>query len=128
MFVKKGRQRFMSISSNNNNNNCEERLCEQLDLAAKGVYVLINDLDTMSRMVKRLNVEVEHRKVVAEVCVRNGKSEILLKQVMRDFHEHESSFLEQLEELEGHIYLCFLTTNRSRRLVVQQITDKKVKH
>ncbi|KAH1120200.1 hypothetical protein AAZX31_17G246500 [Glycine max] len=128
LFVKKGRQRFMSISSNNNNNNCEERLCEQLDLAAKGVYVLINDLDTMSRMVKRLNDEVEHRKVVAEVCVRNGKSEILLKQVMRDFHEHESSFLEQLEELEGHIYLCFLTTNRSRRLVVQQITDKKVKH
>jgi len=101
-----------------------ERVCEELDLAAKGVYIVINDLDTMSRMVKRLEDEVEHRKVVAEVCVRNGKWEIL-KQVMREFHERESSFMEQLEELEGHIYLCFLTTNRSRRLVLQTITEKK---
>ncbi|KAH1214699.1 UPF0496 protein [Glycine max] len=122
LFVKRGRERFRSSYCD------DEKLCEQLDVAAKGVYVLSNDLDTMSRMVKRLHDEVEHRKVVAEVCVRNEKSEILLKQVMRDFHEHESSFLEQLEELEGHIYLCFLTTNRSRRLVVQEITDKKVKH
>ncbi|KAL5129300.1 UPF0496 protein [Glycine soja] len=119
LFVKRGRERFRSSYCD------DEKLCEQLDVAAKGVYVLSNDLDTMSRMVKRLHDEVEHRKVVAEVCVRNEKSEILLKQVMRDFHEHESSFLEQLEELEGHIYLCFLTTNRSRRLVVQEITDKK---
>lgn len=105
-------------------NSSYERLCEQLDVAAKGVYILINDLDTMSRMVKRLHDEVEHRKVVAELCVRNGKCEIL-KQVMREFGEHESSFLDQLEELEGHIYLCFLTTNRSRRLVVQEIVEKE---
>ncbi|XP_020206487.1 UPF0496 protein At1g20180 [Cajanus cajan] len=101
-----------------------ERLCEQLDVAAKGVYILINDLDTMSRMVKRLHDEVEHRRVVAQVCVRNGKCEIL-KQVMREFCDQESSFLELLDELEGHVYLCFLTTNRSRRLVMQEITEKK---
>ncbi|TKY57609.1 UPF0496 protein [Spatholobus suberectus] len=116
LFVKRARERVRSRSS--------ERLCEQLDVAAKGVYILINDLDTMSRMVKRLHDEVEHMKVMAGVCVRNGKYEIL-KQVMREFHEHESSFLEQLEELEGHIYLCFLTTNRSRRLLVQQILEKE---
>ncbi|KAK7382929.1 hypothetical protein VNO78_28593 [Psophocarpus tetragonolobus] len=99
-----------------------ERVCEQLDVAAKGVYIMINDMDTMSRMVKRLQDEVEHRKVIASVCVRNGKWEIL-KQVMKEFHEHQSGFVDQLEELEGHIYLCFLTTNRSRRLLVKQITD-----
>ncbi|ESW32629.1 hypothetical protein PHAVU_001G003900 [Phaseolus vulgaris] len=101
-----------------------ERVCEQLDVAAKGIYIVINDLDTMSRMVKRLEDEVEHRKMVAEVGARNGKWEIV-KQVMREFHERDSSFVEQLEELEGHIYLCFLTTNRSRRLLVQTITEKK---
>ncbi|KAG6704758.1 hypothetical protein I3842_07G148700 [Carya illinoinensis] len=97
-----------------------ERLSVQLDVAAKGVYILINDFDTMSRMVKRLNDEIEHRKAVADVCVRNGKSEIL-KEVVREFHVHESSFLEQLEELEEHIYLCVLTINRSRSLVIQEI-------
>ncbi|KAF5455734.1 hypothetical protein F2P56_025281 [Juglans regia] len=97
-----------------------ERVSGQLDVAAKGVYILINDFDTMSRMVMRLNDEVEHRKSVADVCVRNGKSEIL-KEVVREFHVHESSFLEQLEELEEHIYLCVLTINRSRSLVIQGI-------
>ncbi|XP_041019668.1 UPF0496 protein At1g20180-like [Juglans microcarpa x Juglans regia] len=97
-----------------------ERVSVQLDVAAKGVYILINDFDTMSRMVMRLNDEVEHRKAVADVCVRNGKSEIL-KEVVREFHVHESSFLEQLEELEEHIYLCVLTINRSRSLVIQGI-------
>ncbi|KAK7280774.1 hypothetical protein RJT34_25841 [Clitoria ternatea] len=118
--VKRVRERF-------NTSSCE-RLCEQLDVAAKGVYILINDLDTMSRMVKRLHDEVEHWKVVAEVCVRNdGKCEVL-KQVMKDINERECGFLDQLEELEDHIYLCFLTTNRSRRLVVQQIMEKQKIH
>ncbi|KAE9620962.1 hypothetical protein Lal_00019563 [Lupinus albus] len=101
-----------------------ERLYNQLDVAAKGVYILVNDLDTMSRMVKRLHDEVEHWKMIADVCVKNMKGEIL-KQVLGDFNEHESSFLEQLEELEEHVYLCFLTINRSRRQVMQEIMDKE---
>ncbi|XP_027330154.1 UPF0496 protein At1g20180 [Abrus precatorius] len=118
LFMKKTKRARESLSTSSS-----ERLCEQLDVAAKGIYILINDLDTMNRMVKRLHDEVEHRKMIADVCVRNGKCEIL-KQVMREFREHESSFLEQLEELQEHIYLCFLTTNRSRRLLVQEITEK----
>ncbi|PON73426.1 hypothetical protein PanWU01x14_059300 [Parasponia andersonii] len=95
-------------------------LSEQLDVAAKAVFILINDFDTMSQMVRRLQNEVEHRKSVAGICVRNKKFE-LLREVVREFHEQDSSFVEQLEELEGHIHLCLLTINRSRRLVVQEI-------
>ncbi|XP_028784558.1 UPF0496 protein At1g20180 isoform X3 [Neltuma alba] len=101
-----------------------ERQCEQLDVAAKGVYMLINDFDTMSIMVKRLQEEVDHRQAVANMCVKNGKCEIL-KQVLREFHDHDSNFSDQLEELEGHIYLCFLTINRSRKLVLQEIMEKQ---
>ncbi|CAJ2675796.1 unnamed protein product [Trifolium pratense] len=102
-----------------------ERLCEQLDAAAKGVFILINDLDTMSRMVKRLNDEVEHRKMIADVCVKNVGSKCeIMKRVMSEFSDHDGSFLEQLEELEEHVYLCFLTVNKSRRLVMQQITER----
>ncbi|CAL5205782.1 unnamed protein product [Lathyrus oleraceus] len=102
-----------------------ERLCQQLDAAAKGVFIMINDLDTMSRMVNRLNDEVEHRKMVADVCVKNvGRKCEIVKQVMNEFSDQESRFLEQLEELEEHVYLCFLTVNKSRRLVMQQIIDK----
>ncbi|XP_025604934.1 UPF0496 protein At1g20180 isoform X1 [Arachis hypogaea] len=100
-----------------------ERLCEQLDVAAKGIYIVINELNTVSRMVMRLHDEVEHRRVIAQVCVRNyGKSEIL-RQVLRDLNDNQSSFLDQLEELENHIYFCFLTINRSRSLLLQEITQ-----
>ncbi|XP_050888317.1 UPF0496 protein At1g20180 isoform X3 [Lathyrus oleraceus] len=99
-----------------------ERLCQQLDAAAKGVFIMINDLDTMSRMVNRLNDEVEHRKMVADVCVKNVRSKCeIVKQVMNEFSDQESRFLEQLEELEEHVYLCFLMVSKSRRLVMQQI-------
>ncbi|KAI4316972.1 hypothetical protein L6164_024892 [Bauhinia variegata] len=78
----------------------------------------------MSRMVRRLHDEVEHWKVVADMCVKNGKCEIL-KQALREFDAQDSSFLDQLKELEQHIYLCFLTINRSRRLVIEEIMDKE---
>ncbi|GKU90143.1 hypothetical protein SLEP1_g4183 [Rubroshorea leprosula] len=99
-----------------------ERLDVQLDIAAKGTFIQINDFDTMSRLVWRLYDEIEHLKAIAKTCVRNGKIEVL-KEVVREFGMHESSFLEQLEELEENIYLCFHTINRSRRLVIEKIID-----
>ncbi|XP_058785474.1 UPF0496 protein At1g20180-like [Vicia villosa] len=105
-----------------------EKLYEQIDVAAKGVYIIINDLDTMSRMVKRLEDEVEHWREVADICKNsygngNRRCEIL-KMVVREFHDCQTNFMDQLEELEEHIYLCFLTINRSRRLLMQKITEK----
>lgn len=105
--------------------NLLEKLGKQLEVAAKGVYILMNDFDTMSRLVRRLQDEVEHRRDIAELCVRNGRYEVL-KEVVKEFFKQESCFLEQLEELEQHIYLCFLTINRSRRLVLQEIMESTV--
>ncbi|GMH27341.1 hypothetical protein Nepgr_029184 [Nepenthes gracilis] len=103
-----------------------ERLSAQLDLAAKGVYILMNDFDTIGRLAKRLHDEVEHRKSLADMCVRNENSHAMLEEAVREMSMHESGFLEQLKELEEHVYLCFLTMNRSRRLVFQEITGDDV--
>ncbi|XP_027357122.1 UPF0496 protein At1g20180-like [Abrus precatorius] len=118
------RKRFKGIHERlNNNTSSSRRLCEQLDVAAKGVYILINDLDTMSRMVKRLDDEVEHWREVADICLKtNGKCETL-KRVVKEFDDNQYNFLDMLEELEEHVYLCFLTVNRSRRLLMQEITE-----
>lgn len=98
-----------------------ERLGVQLDTAAKGVYILINDFDTMSRMVRRLHDQIEHGKDIAKMCVRNnGKGEVL-KEVVKEFHILEPSFMQQVEELEEHIYLSVHTINRSRSHVIQEI-------
>ncbi|KAK8623269.1 hypothetical protein V6N13_118157 [Hibiscus sabdariffa] len=101
-----------------------ERLGEQLDISAKGIYILINDFDTISRLVWRLHDEIEHRKAIANMCIRNGKTEVL-KEAVREFRMHDSSFLEQLKELEEHTKLCFHTINRSRRNVIEEIVDSQ---
>ncbi|KAL6995895.1 hypothetical protein U1Q18_006029, partial [Sarracenia purpurea var. burkii] len=104
-----------------------DRVGAELEVAARGVFTLINEFDTMSRLVRRLQDEIEHGKAIAEMCVRNGKSQVLME-VVREFRIHEEGFLEQLEELEEHIYLCFLTINRSRTLVMQEIMVIQRRH
>lgn len=98
-----------------------EKLGTQIDIAAKGMFILINDLDTLSRLAGRLCDEIEHRKTVAAMCAKSRKIEVL-KEALREFNGHEERFSEQLQELEEHLYLCFHTINRSRRLVLAQIT------
>ncbi|CAH8385481.1 unnamed protein product [Eruca vesicaria subsp. sativa] len=97
------------------------KLGTQMDIAAKGMFIMINDLATLSRLVGRLCDEIEHRKTVAAMCVKSGKIEVL-KEALREFSGHEERFSEQLQEIEEHLYLCFHTINRSRRLVLAQIT------
>ncbi|XP_042509218.1 UPF0496 protein At1g20180-like [Macadamia integrifolia] len=96
------------------------RVGAQLDAAARGVFILNRDFDTMNRIVIRLQDEIDHGKEIAKICVRSQNKEMLME-IVREFKMNESGFLEQLEELEEHVYLCFLTINRARRLILQEI-------
>ncbi|KAL0795043.1 hypothetical protein Bca101_066420 [Brassica carinata] len=95
--------------------------CSLVDIAAKATFIMMNDLDTLSRLAGRLCDEIEHRKTVAAMCAKSGKIEVL-KEALRVFDGHEERFSELLQELEEHVYLCFHTINRSRRLVLAQTT------
>ncbi|CAH9097011.1 unnamed protein product [Cuscuta epithymum] len=99
-----------------------ERVYLQLDAAAKGVYVLINDFGTMSRLVGRVHDETEHNRAMAGLCARKQNDE-MVKEVVRGLAAHEAGFSDHLKELEQHIYLCFLNIIRSRRMVLQQIIN-----
>ncbi|CAN6481227.1 unnamed protein product [Victoria cruziana] len=99
-------------------------LSAQLDAAARGVYILIRDFDTMSRLVTRLHDEIEHNRAVIKICLRNRERH-MLQEILRELRLGEGGFLEQLNELEEHVYLCFLTINKARRLVIQEITVQK---
>lgn len=97
-----------------------ERLESQLDTAAKGAYLLINDFDTMSRLVMRLNNEIQHGKFIADLCLRRRTNE-MLKEVMRELQINHTGLMSHLEDLEEHVYLCILNINRSRRLVAEKM-------
>ncbi|XP_065867181.1 UPF0496 protein At3g49070 [Euphorbia lathyris] len=100
------------------------RVSAQLDMAAKGTYILCRDLETITRLVARLSDEMEHIRKRVKFCNENG--EIWLQsngEVMRQLKMNDCTFNEQLNELEEHLYLCFMTINRARSLVLKEILD-----
>ncbi|OVA09304.1 hypothetical protein BVC80_897g7 [Macleaya cordata] len=93
----------------------------QLDAAAKGTYVLNNDLDTIDRLVTRLHGVVESDKLLIRLGLERGKDRYLIQEVVKQLHKNHPNFLNQLKDLEEHICLCFATVNRARGLLLQEI-------
>ncbi|PKI75159.1 hypothetical protein CRG98_004494 [Punica granatum] len=104
-----------STKWNKNKSHKNKRLRVQLDVAAKGLYVLLNDMGTMGSLLGRLQDEIEHTLEWADMGAKNSKSDKILREVMRELDLNCLCFMERLEELEEHIYLCLLTINKSRR-------------
>ncbi|XP_030532999.1 UPF0496 protein At3g49070 [Rhodamnia argentea] len=98
------------------------KVLAQLDAAAKGTYILKRDMDTISRLVARIDDELEHMRAMVRFWLDRGDDKI---QVGRKaaLGENECDFEKQLDELEEHLYLCFMTINRARNLVVKELLD-----
>lgn len=110
---------FIHLLSTKNLANCSA----QLDVAAKGAYILIKDLDTISRLVARLNDELEDMHATARFWLHKSKHQLQPSgQVAQQLKKNDISFIEQLDELEEHLFLCFMTINRARSLVVKEIS------
>ncbi|KAG5222229.1 hypothetical protein OIU76_022718 [Salix suchowensis] len=107
------------------------RVAAQLDAAAKGTYILSRDLETISRLVNRVNDEMEHMHSTVKYWVERGDDEgkwlhgINGEVVVRQFNKINEccSFSNQVDDLEEHLYLCFMTINRARNLVLKEILD-----
>nr|GEV65817.1 serine/threonine-protein phosphatase PP2A-2 catalytic subunit [Tanacetum cinerariifolium] len=99
------------------------KLYSQLDVAAKGTYIINRDLDTISRLVTRLNHELEYMQATTKFWLKRGHNRSpSVEEFGRQLKKNDSSFCEQLDELEEHLYLCFMTINRARNLVVNEIS------
>ncbi|KAG0484260.1 hypothetical protein HPP92_008339 [Vanilla planifolia] len=118
-----GRQRY-SRKHRRSNLGWLERAGRRVDAAARGAYIVERDMDTVSRMVRRVHDEVEHGRDVARLVLLSKEKE-LAREVVRDMEIGEHWFQEQLEELEEHVYLCLLTINRSRRLFAEEMGEDR---
>ncbi|CAL9774090.1 unnamed protein product [Musa acuminata subsp. burmannicoides] len=98
------------------------RLGAQVDAAAKGAYIVGRDLDTVSRMVRRVQDEVEHEQEVARMALR-ARERQLVREVARVMEGGAAGMEAQMEELEEHVCLCLITINRSRRMVAQEMME-----
>ncbi|XP_056158904.1 UPF0496 protein At3g49070 [Syzygium oleosum] len=97
-----------------------KKVLAQLDSAAKGTYILKRDMDTISRLVTRINDELEHTCAMVRFWLDRGDDKIQVGG-RATLGENECNFVEQLDELEEHLYLCFMTINRARNLVVKEL-------
>ncbi|KAL4332169.1 hypothetical protein GQ457_07G020390 [Hibiscus cannabinus] len=96
---------------------------DQLDVAAKGTYILNRDFDTMSRLVSRMNDEVEHKKGIIRICLeRQREDHRFCLQIVKELKKCNAGFWKQVQELEEHVYLCLVTINRARALVIKEMT------
>ncbi|KAH6804570.1 hypothetical protein C2S51_032817 [Perilla frutescens var. frutescens] len=103
------------------------RWSAQIDAAAKGTYILIRDLDTISRLVARLNNELERVDSLMQLWVQRGNDRLQAsEEVACQLKKNNQSFMEQLDELEEHLYLCFMTINRARNLVTKEILNSGI--
>ncbi|XP_073136291.1 UPF0496 protein At1g20180-like [Henckelia pumila] len=92
-----------------------------LDVAAKGAYILNRDFDTMSRLVGRLQDDIERNKTMIQFCLEKREDYRLCFQVLKELKQSELGFKKQVEELEEHVYLCLVTINRARAMVIKEI-------
>ncbi|RZR90164.1 hypothetical protein BHM03_00018003 [Ensete ventricosum] len=95
------------------------RLGAQVDAAAKGAYIVGRDLDTVSRMVRRVQDEVEHEREVARMALR-ARERQLVREAARVVEGGAAGMESQMEE---HACLCLITINRSTRMVAQEMTE-----
>lgn len=97
---------------------------EQLDVAAKGTYILNRDFDTISRLVTRVHDEIEHNKEMMKLCLDRREDRFSLQVLMKELKKSSDfGFRKRVEELEEHVYLCLVTINRARALVVKEIMN-----
>lgn len=96
------------------------KVYDQLDIAAKGTYILNRDFETMSRLVARLHDEIEHNRAMVQFYLDRKEDKFSL-QIVKELKKSDVGFRKQMEEVEEHVYLCLVTINRVRALVIKEM-------
>ncbi|XP_020987190.1 UPF0496 protein At1g20180-like [Arachis duranensis] len=115
--LKKKLRRCSRISSKSDS---LSKVYDQLDIAAKGTYILNRDFDTMSRFVTRIHDEIEHNRAMVQFCLDRKEDKFSL-QIVKELEKNDVGFRKQVKELEEHVYLCLVTINKARALVIKEM-------
>jgi hypothetical protein len=100
------------------------RLHEQLDAAAKGTYVLGQDLDTVSNLVARLSDAIERDNAMARWCAERADEGSSVLEMANELRRSCLSSRTLTDELEEHVSMFLATIHRARLLVIREFSKK----
>ncbi|CAL5027535.1 unnamed protein product [Urochloa decumbens] len=100
------------------------RLQEQLDAAAKGTYVLGQDLDTVSSLVARLSDGIDRENAMARCCEERSGQRSSVMEMVNELRKSCSNSRRIAEELEEHVCLFLATIHKARILVIHEISKQ----
>uniref|UniRef100_A0A8R7TT29 Uncharacterized protein n=1 Tax=Triticum urartu TaxID=4572 RepID=A0A8R7TT29_TRIUA len=93
---------------------------DRLDTAARGAYVLNNDVDTIERL--GLHATVKGDKILVRLGLERGRGQHhSIEEVVRQLRKNHPSLLCQLADLEEHICLYFAAVNHARLFYVHHL-------
>ncbi|EPS74092.1 hypothetical protein M569_00664, partial [Genlisea aurea] len=93
----------------------------ELEGAAKGAFVIVNYLKTIERVVARLHGAVENDRVLIGMGVGWGLDRYSIQEVLKQVRRNKAGLVEQLVDLEEHLFLCFAAVNKARGLLLQEL-------
>ncbi|PIA42568.1 hypothetical protein AQUCO_02000188v1 [Aquilegia coerulea] len=94
---------------------------EELDTANKSAYVLKNDLDTIERLVFRLQHIIEGDKLLIRLLLERGRDRYAIEEVIKQLGKDLPILLTQLMELEEHVVLYAARVNRLSSIFLTEI-------
>ncbi|XP_030953411.1 UPF0496 protein At3g19330-like isoform X1 [Quercus lobata] len=93
----------------------------QLEAATRGTFKLDEELVTIKCLVDSIIGAVDNHKSLIRIALERGNEKHPIQEVMKRLQIDQVSFQRKLEELEEHINRCFITINRARALLLQEI-------
>lgn len=93
----------------------------QLEAATRVTYKLDKELATINCLVDKIRGAVDHHKTLIRLGLERGIEKHPIQWVMKSLQNDLDSFQRRLKDLEIHINLCFITINRARALLLEEI-------
>lgn len=96
----------------------------QLSTAVKLTYAFDRHLETIDRLVEKVQTRIERDRELIRMGIVRGGEPYPVQQVVKHLRSNPSNLLDDLEHLEEDICLCFTTVNRVRGLLLEQVCSR----
>lgn len=96
----------------------------RLDGAARAVYAQYEHLETVDRLVERLQTTIEGDRWLIQIGLERSNDTASTQEVLKHLKRSPSNFLEQLDHLVVDTCLWFTNANKARELLFQEIRPR----